>query len=259
MDSIRQIFQLAFDQKIKCIHHQEESKFVVVEIIGKEPKIHQLFLLNLQNLEIVESFELTADLFGCTLKSFDRDRLVLVKYSTEYNPDRYDVFVHDWRESKLTGQWINTQILDSGAGWIELPHPHFENRRVYIDITQGIQLESKPETVVSDFISTLVYPNTYPSESKYFSWFEKYLNKIDVEPVHQVEHLVSGKLTMLSYYQKAGEQMSNHLIFMNSEGTVLDQFELEQGLSGVGRDTFFVINQMVIFITNQKTLNIYEI
>lgn len=260
MSSTRQILRHCFDQKIKCIHHQEESNDLVIETLSAARKLHQLFLINLELMQVVESFTLSEEQFGCTLKSFDQNRLVLVKYSTEYNPDRYDVFIHSWQEfSNPLVHLSNTQILDAGIGWIQIPHPHFENRKLYFDTKEGAQVSEKPISEQPNVTNEIRYPTTYHEHNEYFSWFEKFFSKLEVTPLRQVEHIESIGITFLSYYFLEKGKLSNELIFINSEGNLLDRFVLEQDLQGVGRDTFFVLNQKIFFITNQKTLNIYEI
>jgi len=64
---------------------------------------------------------------------------------------------------------------------------------------------------------------------------------------------------ILSYYFHKNKTLGNVLLVANSEGEVLCTINLGENLKGIGKDTFFVLENKLVFISNKNTLNIYEV
>ena len=55
------------------------------------------------------------------------------------------------------------------------------------------------------------------------------------------------------------EALNNSLIVLDPHGQTIESIKLGKNLKGIGKDTFFAIENRLIFISHKNTLNIYEV
>jgi len=200
---------------------------------------------------------LEMDLQGAVAKIFTSEVLVVVAYSRDNNPDLMDIYVFDWQSGHVLWQRANTKIVEAHTELIKVPHPIIQNRTLLLDINTGTEIPEMQKT--RDSSGHITCPSSYPESSIYFQWFAKFLKETGQKPVKECEYLKLGKVIFLSYYIYRHDALDNYLIAIDSDGKILEKFTLGEKLKGIGKDTFFVQQDHLIFISNKTILNIYAL
>ncbi|RJE75078.1 hypothetical protein BGP76_18370 [Reichenbachiella sp. MSK19-1] len=221
-----------------------------------DDNIPAFYLVNLTTQEITKELSLGNDYQNVVLKSFSNEYVLTQRFSDQNNPNSVEIFSFRWGDPNPTFAQIDSQILDHGAGWIKTPHPHFQGKTVLMDVLTGevlSQVNDKNKTTETR------YPTAYSDQSSYFTWFEKLLNQQDLMPVKSCEFLKEQKKLIVSYYVIENKKVSNYLSIFDEQGQHLEKFLLADGLKGIGKDTFFVCNNQLIFVTGKSTLNVIHL
>lgn len=250
--------QVSFDFPIKSIIPGSDENLLLIETHDQSSKTQTFLLLSFEPLEINQAIAFGEEYNGLVTKSYDADRLLFIQYSDQNNPDLTNIYTFDWAGGEPTFALQNTRIIQSGQYWIKVPHPHFANKEIFIDLKSGSQLSEKPVETQKHF-QDIKYASAYPEESEYFQWFVQYFAKHNIIPCKQIEYLKVNDQVLISYYENVSNGMTNSLAILNKEGTILDQILLDEKLNGIGKDTFFVYRNKAIFVTHKKTLNIYDL
>ena len=249
---------VTFDHIIKSIIPGSEENLLLIETYDSLAKSQTFLLLNIEALEIIQAISFGSDYSGMIAKSFNTERILFIQYSDQNNPDKTNIFSFSWNGGDPVLNLQNTRIVSTGNDWIQIPHPNFESRKVYIDVQSGDQLKDSP-VESSNLSIPIKYASSYTEDSEYFQWFVQYFSKHDIEPCKQIEYLKTENSILISYYELQNNQLTNSLAFLNKEGMIIDTVNLEEKLTGIGKDTFFVIGNKAIFVTQKSTLNLYEI
>lgn len=230
-----------------------EPDLLLIENINENQQ--QTFsLISIERQKILKTISLDPTYAGVVAKSYSKDRIVLTQYTHQNNPDQTHIFVFDWSKKDPLLRFENTRILQVGVDWIQLPHPHFESKDVYIDLHTGIECPPPSATTNS---SDIYYATAYPSSSEYFQWFEQYFSTHGIVPFRQIEYLKTHDRILISFYEERNNGLKHSLIILDTKGRLLEHILLEDHLTGIGKDTFFVLHHTAIFITHKYTLNFY--
>lgn len=231
------------------------GNFITIEYL--EEDVPSFYLIDLTSKQIVNELHLAGEYEKVILKSFNEERIVTQRFSDQNNPNSVEIFCFEWQNPNPTFSQINTQILDLAEDWIEIPHPHFVGKTQIIDLKSHQILESKPGQHESP--NGTQFPIAYSNQSAYFEWFQKLFKKQNIEILRSCEFLKHKDKLMVSYYTKEDSIVYNYLSVFNNKGDLLDSFLLAKELKGIGKDTFFVCHNQLIFVTGKQTLNVIEL
>lgn len=251
--------QVTFDFPIKSIIPGHDPGLLLVETANMELKEQTFLLLSLDQLEILQAISFGSDYSGLMVKSYDLQQLLVIQYSNQNNPDQTNLYTFSWTGGDPTYSLQNTRIIKSGRHWVQVPHPHFANKNIIIDLKSGKELSTKPDPSSENIPNELKYTRTYPDSSEYFAWFEQYFRKQGIVPYKQIEYLKLDRHILISFYQKQENGLSHHLAILNTGGEMLECFLLDQHLQGIGRDNFIVLRNKAIFVTDKRNLNFYDL
>ncbi|MDX2189741.1 MAG: DUF4905 domain-containing protein [Bacteroidota bacterium] len=105
-----------------------------------------------------------------------------------------------------------------------------------------------------------IYPNIFQIGELQFEKIKTFLlNKFTQSIYQSVEYLEFDQLIIISYYTKSDSAITNNLLIINREGSVLLHEKLQQEAKGIGFGTFFIYNRILITIKNTSELLAYEI
>ncbi len=253
------LFQKQFSSLIRFVKPSDDHTVICLEQISESlpsPQYHvvdlQSFTLNAENISVKNSKTLV-------LKSITSSHLILNEYHNGKNPDHATAMVYDYKRKIIEWEKENFRILEINGEVIKSPHQHFENRFSYWNVKTG-QIIDEPATTNLKSNKTESFPLLYPENSEHFGSFSKFINeKTGHVPAICCEYLEVEKLMILSYYFFENKTLTNVLLIANSDGEILDTINLGENLKGIGKDTFFVLENKLVFISNKNTLNIYEV
>ncbi|MEP2024639.1 MAG: hypothetical protein ABJH98_10175 [Reichenbachiella sp.] len=250
--------QINFDFPIKSIIPGSDENLLLIETHDLATKSQTFLLLSFKPFEIIQAISFGEEYAGLVSKSYDAEKLLFIQYSDQNNPDLTNIYTFNWQGGEPTFSLQNTRIIQSGLDWIKVPHPHFANKEIYIDIQSGTTLESPPISS-HEIFSDISYATAYPEDSEYFQWFVQYFAKYDIIPCRQIEYLKLAEKILISYYEKGTKELNNSLAILNENGEIIENILLEEHLTGIGKDTFFVYRNKAIFVTQKSTMNIYDL
>lgn len=249
--------QVLFDHSIKSIVPGHDRDLLLLETLSTNHQ--QTFsLISIERQEVIKTFSPGPDYAGSVAKSYSRDQLVLAQYTPQNNPDQTHVFVFDWLKKAPLFHFENTKIIQASPGWIQLPHPHFTHKSIFIDMNTGLEMRNDPSPDRNSTPS-IRYATAYPSTSEYFQWFEQYFSTHHIVPCRQIEYLKINDRVLISFYEEQNGGLKNTLAILDTKGQLLEHILLEEKLKGVGKDTFFVLDHHALFVTSKNTLNIYAL
>jgi hypothetical protein len=193
------------------------------------------------------------------LKSIFDSFLVLNEYANGQNPDKATAIVFDYQKKKIKWQKENFAISEINGSLLKAPNQHFENRFSYWDIESGSIIEN-PEENFSVPDNDLYFPQCYPENNEHFTWFVEVISRLTQHlACLSCEYLELKDKMVISYYYNEKDALNNSLIVLDNKGQIIESIKLGKNLNGIGKDTFFVIENRLIFISHKNTLNIYEI
>ncbi|MCV9385885.1 hypothetical protein [Reichenbachiella ulvae] len=254
-DHALQHLELEVNGPIMYMLPSNSGNELTIEFIDGE--LPSFYLIDLQSREIKKELKLDKSFEQVILKSFSSERIITQRFSDQNNPNSVEVHCFEWNNPSPTYSQINTQILDVGSDWLQLPHPHFQGKKVIIDLKNNESIDKKPIETQSEYKTQ--FPVAYSNQSSYFEWFQKLFKKHNKEILRSCEFLKHSEKLIISYYTREDETVCNYLSVFDTKGTLLDSFLLAKGLKGIGKDTFFVCHNQLIFVTGKQTLNVIEL
>jgi hypothetical protein len=109
-------------------------------------------------------------------------------------------------------------------------------------------------------------PFHYLEDSEYFEIIKKFLNKNhNILPLKGVDYLELQKSIIISYYiyqrnpEKKAPFLENYLLVIDRYGNKLLQEKIDEKLTGIGLETFFVIDDQLIFTSFKRNIKSYFI
>ena len=252
------LYQHRFNNRISSIKQNLSNNRLCIETVSDRSDVNY-FVTSADDCTTSElSFNID-DQSGMAVHTFIHDLLIFTQYVHNNNPDQMNILAYSINNSDRLWQINDSQILEVGLNYITIPHPHFKNKTKAINIKTGVgfEMDPKPLNLLENAIKL---PNLYQKGNEYFSWFERFIaDSIKVSAVIECEYLETPNNILISFYTTTGKTLENKLLLADLEGNVIELFTLGQKLTGIGRDTFFILNNRLIFVSNKDTLNVYDL
>lgn len=100
-----------------------------------------------------------------------------------------------------------------------------------------------------------LFPFHYYNEMAYFQTVAIFLKKkFNLQIVQAVDYLEYENVIIISYFHQSTNGLVNNLLVLNHQNQVLLHQNIEQQLTGVGLDTFFVFENQVFFVKHKTRL-----
>ncbi|MFT7162332.1 MAG: hypothetical protein ACI9GZ_003522 [Bacteroidia bacterium] len=248
-----------FSGIIRSIKTTEDQSLLCIENVKEESSIPNYNIIDLNKTKLLESNIAVKPSKTLVLKTIVDNFLVLNEYSNGQNPDKARAIVYDYKNKRINWEKENFNIIDIKGKLIKSPHQYFEGRYSYWDIESGSIVESdENENLKTE--KNEYFPLCYPETNEYFSWFAKVISGQKKHmPRISCEYLELNDKIIISYYYMEKEALNNSLIVLDSYGQTIESIKLGENLKGIGKDTFFAIENHLIFISYKNTLNIYEV
>ena len=187
------------------------------------------------------------------VKFFNSDRILGNTFSEDQNPDLYDINVFDWENPNPKYSIQGTRMIEITGKYFSIPHPSIVGRETLIDLMSGMEYQGTDE---QEEFKDVDYPIGYVESNTYFEWFVKLLSNLGYHAVRLCEHLNWNEKHIISFYTTNGSTLENHICIIDKNGLKLFHHRLAKDLKGIGMDTFFVIENRVIFVDDQNVLSI---
>ena len=256
---MKSILVQKFSGIIRSIKLTKDQSLLCIENVQEKSSIPSYSIINLKETKLLESNIVVKPSKTIVLKAIVGNLLILNEYSNGQNPDKAKAIVYDYNNKKIKWEKDDFKIIDINGKLIKSPHQYFEGRHSYWDIESGSIVESveneNPKTNKNQY-----FPLCYPETNEHFSQFVHFISgQKNHIPRISCEYLEINNKIIISYYYMENEALSNSLIVLDSHGQTVESINLGKNLKGIGKDTFFAIENQLIFISHKNILNIYEV
>jgi hypothetical protein len=192
-------------------------------------------------------------------------KVILHGYKDIQNPEHKGLIVLDSRSGKVL--WKKEELSfysTTHEAIIAYDMEETERRYKKIDINEGKIIEEISESELTDERkseeSFVKNSSHYRADNKYFEkiagFAEAYIGK---KPEQALDYLEYKEGIIVSFYAREEEKLVNYLMVVNEKGELIYNEPIDKDLKGVGIDTFFLYNDLLIFIKNKKELVIFEL
>ncbi len=191
-------------------------------------------------------------------------QLYLQTYPDSQTPQPNGLVMVDILTGKV--QWHLEQVgfLHLSPAGLLVYQPKEEPIYQLIDSSNGVIIREMEAEEVKLFPSLppvqVQYPVHYTAENKYFSTIAQFMQlKLGIQAQKAFDYMEYKGLIIISYYIYSNNQYTNFLLVLDQEANVLLQELLAKDLQGIGLDTFFIVENRLIFVKEKTELVIYEL
>jgi len=217
-----------YNHNIWKIHAFQESKFLAIEIRNTETQEASFDILDLYSNQIVSHI----------------------------------VTQEDW--------WINiAHIIDEEVIFYTFEADNNPEPKEYMayNAVSGNKLWNKQEFNLSNFSQTkgetknieIISPFQYPGNSEYFNTVKEFLkSQVEVNPVRDINYYENEQFIFISYYEETNK-LANYLLVLTLNGEVIFKENLGDFQKGITDQSFFLIDNKLIFVKDVNDFFIYEL
>jgi hypothetical protein len=191
-----------------------------------------------------------------------RDGIILFTiYLDTNNPDKKGVLAYSC--SDLTLVWWNNDFAISH--FVPGGVTGFTSRTGLKEVTLSIA-SGRPvpqHATAEPFVdSSLKKPVQYVEGTEYFDTVRTFLsNQLNLQADSALEYLETDRFIFVSFYSKSGNaaSLANFLLVLSLGGDVLLRETIGEEVTGIGLDTFFLLEDFLFFVKNKSELVSYRI
>jgi hypothetical protein len=196
-----------------------------------------------------------------SIYSFVESTIIFQVFNDSQNIESRTLFGFDI--VKLEAIWSIEEVIAIGLSGdiLKLKMNNEEESVFLIDINSGEQVESDDTEKLSESRSaSMVLPFHYAEESPYFQTVKHFLKEFaSLDLVGACDYLEHNNLIIISAHQKVEQNLSNALYVFNSSGNLLMTEILAAHSKGLASDTFYIVNEELIFVKEKREIKGYLI
>jgi len=187
------------------------------------------------------------------------DVLLFHLYHSTENPDDKGLIAYDINQQKILWQYDHFSFACLGSNAVQGYFTDQEMKTASVSLNTGQILEQSSSMKTTGQNISLRRPFQYAAGQKHFETVAAFLeHKLDVKPVTSVEYLEYNELIFVSYYIQENS-LANYLVVLQENGAIVQQKKMDDGLKGLGLDTFFILSGCLFFVRNKCELVSYRI
>lgn len=181
---------------------------------------------------------------------------VLYQYADKHNPIKKGICVYETRQGNLL--WTNEEAIFQGfegeamriATWNNKTETQIVNPKNGLPIVKTTT-DEKNEKLVA-------YPYLFHEQNPHFSDLKEFIaQKTKHYAVESIEYYETKKNIILSYHIVQNTTFANYLLIADVQGNVLQTQQLSNKLKGIAYNTFFLLNNCIIFVADKKEIHGY--
>ncbi|MFA0962986.1 DUF4905 domain-containing protein [Roseivirga sp. BDSF3-8] len=192
------------------------------------------------------------------------------------------LLVHGYGERPDPGEEDKVVIIDTGTGQVkwEIEHVRFLRTAgeaevlLFSTVEEGhpallanletgemdyVEVESpRPAGITQKYTKGLVMPLHYPEENQHFATLAELVQHITGHtPGNEIEYAEWGDCVVISYYLYKEAILDNFLLITDKAGIMLSHELLGEDMRGKASDSFFILQDKLLFIKNKRTISVY--
>lgn len=234
---------------------------LILETRDAERRKTTFFAIDIEKQEIKWEKHQLQNSWWLGLEIIVGDKVFLHSYEDIQSPLHKGIMALDiitgkelWSNQELVYAGLNRQNLvmkfsgDEHSKFLEVDP---QNGAILITIDQ-------PIFTVQEHNHLVINPTHLVEGSTHFSRILDFIQQSTGKMgVLAIDYLEYNEHIILAFYIKEDDMLSNYLMLVNEAGKLLFCEAIEVNLKGVGKDTFFVFHNKIVFIRNKSELFIY--
>jgi uncharacterized protein DUF4905 len=192
---------------------------------------------------------------------FYNDVIVFHTYANSQDLEQKSIFGYNIIDKDVIWAFDQTSPVQMNEGSIVcLRIDEKEKVLININLEDGsfsdVELEENTKKKSSELISNLCHnPLHYVEGSTAFESVAKFLKlQFNIEILGACEYLEYKTCIIVSYFEKSDENLVNTLVILDEKMKIIDSYVLDSSLKGLASDTFFIVNEALIFVRNKNLL-----
>ncbi len=230
----------------------EQDRVLVVEVRDTTTKQVSFSAIDLRTHEFIWQDATFDEPWWMDLSGVSSGIVLFTVYLDTTNPDRKAIFAHRLADKSLVW-WNNDFSMRRIASHsIEGFSTTYGLHPLTLSLQTGEVIDSEEHPSLVE--QQTVKPQQYLAGQANFELVKTFLlDALNLSVVTALEYLeVDGLIFVSCYVQENG--LTNYLIILEENGTVLRQEKIGEQLKGIGLDTFFILAGSVFFVKNKTAL-----
>ena len=193
-----------------------------------------------------------------------RDSLLLIKqYHDSQQPEKQGLLAVNVETMEVQWWLGNFQLLQiDGQTVTGKQHDNGESILKRYSISNGEELpaDSLIESTPDEVVDIASYPIHYTGESPHFETVRAFIAAhFNVQAAGACDYLEVYNKIIISWFYSEGSSYANVLSVLDADGQIAIEEKLGTGLDALAADTFFVLENKLIFVANKTQLLVYEL
>jgi outer membrane protein assembly factor BamB len=254
----------SFDSLVWKISADAQNNILALELRDHDSRSVDFAAIDLKSNKILWQGVKLEETWWLGLNTCYHGRIYLHSYKDPQNPEHKDIFALDARTGKIA--WKDTEktfYLISEKQLIAMQGDEDNRKYIGLDPATGKTLIELSLKDVFKIASGKKVPESekirnpfhFSAEHPYFSKISDFVKEITGEQaVIAADYLENGEQVIISFYLYSTDGMSNHIILVDENGVIIFRACLAAQIKGIGFDTFFVFENVLIFVKEKKEL-----
>jgi hypothetical protein len=184
--------------------------------------------------------------------------LLFTVFTDKNNPGQKSLMAFDFDRKQIEWWKNNFSLSEVTTQFVTGLDTTLGMKTSWLDLKTGQPVKEQPDLPPVRNFSVLKPLQYYPG-SEHFNTVKTFLEaKFRIFPVSLIEYMEYESLLFISCYVD-DHGLANFLYVLNAEGEMLFTEKIDEGLKGIGIDTFFIFSGYVIFVKNKTLLVSYKL
>lgn len=185
------------------------------------------------------------------------DLILFHTYISKGNPDHKNLIGYDIFSQKVRWEVAEFSFFDWDHERVYGYLTKDERVQATIDISNGM-VSPQQWAVITPSVENTEKPVLYLEGSPYLKTLKEFVERRTSHTVEKgMEYLEWNEWILMSLYRTENGKLANYLLVFNRDGVLLMEEKLDENLSGLGTDTFFILAGCLFLVKNRAELVVY--
>lgn len=246
-------FSIEFEAPIWEI--SPSGNLLLITTRNKEELQTQFSLFNIATQDFAFSYLSFEENWWVSLYLFNGKQAVFQHYNDTQDIEKRSAFCLDCETQEIIWSIDEVKLHQINPFCIKCMSIDSDDE-YFVEVATGSILQNVPDK--QDIIKG-IYPDQYTSETKHYQVLTNFISKNRQGLVGPIDYLEYENWIIISANFQVGHTYSLYLFVYDSEGTLVEELELENDLSGQAVGTFFILDQALIFVKDKYHVHVRKL
>lgn len=254
IQSLIHLFSHRFQFAISCVLPNIGSNQILVQTKDEVKMESYYVLLHLKAAnQLFNQITIHNSWFQIPLAVYDNTAIIQY-FPDDQNPEKKNILEYDFSNGKINWERSDVDFVVKDERGVVL-----RDSKIYYLLNNQFELSEISKSSIQ-FVEDehYNYPHFFDQAEPEFIDIATIIEKTSaIKCQLGVEYLEYKQNILVSYYTIDGIKFSNFLLVLDLLGRVVFHQKINDDMKGLGRDTFFIFADKLIFVSNKTTLNTY--